>query len=383
MNRFASKEEMESLLTLCRQGKLFEVQKWIADGNPVNPPPPVPTRKQIHGPLEVSIGTGFHSLVQVLLAGGANTFEPHHNGYNNFCAINVAVRLRRLDLIELLVEYGANIHDVPLWMVFNTWDPSIMRYFVEHGADMETDDPVAYAFKSKIRTALGVYKEYEERFPDWKRQLNIALRFHAKEQNQKWVSLMLWAGADPFEPGPKIPKVEEIDYYDRCAVEIALSQGWGWMLEKIGTMNPTEENIVRFLGAAAESRTPAALKPLIDVGFLARLTAVQKSALIERILQAIGSDLLIKEVQYGKQSNRYLSEQNACFSDGTLELLLRNGVKWMPDVAEIKTTRQRLMRMGGPGFSAFVRLLKKNRAATEEIIHELTRTGAAQRLLNS
>jgi hypothetical protein len=35
----ASLEEISPLADLCRAGKLFEVQDWIANGKPVNPPP--------------------------------------------------------------------------------------------------------------------------------------------------------------------------------------------------------------------------------------------------------------------------------------------------------------------------------------------------------
>jgi len=383
MSRFSNKEEMKPLLDLCRQGKLFEVQEWIAAGKPVNPPPPVPARQRTQGPLEVAVGLGFNSLVQVLLEGGANTAEPRHGGFGGFCAIEDAVCQRRLDLVELLVKHGADIRDVPMWRVFDTWDTNIMRYFVERGADTKTDNPIAYAFKYKIRTALRIYKEYEERFPDWKRQLNIALRFHTKEQSQKWVSLMLWAGADPFEPGPQILEIEEIEYYDRCAVEIALRHGWTWMMEKIGKMNPTADHAVKFLEAALESRKPETLKLLIEAGFLKRLNTDQKSALIGSLIRFLFSHLMMQEIRHGKNGYSYRSAESACFCDGMFELLLQNGVKWTPDFAEIKSDRQELVRIGAPGFKTFVRLLKKYHAATEEVLHELTRTGAAQRLLQS
>src|SRR5262249_41429914 len=37
--------------------------------------------------------------------------------------------------------------------------------------------------------------------PSFPEQANIALRHHCMEGNMKWVSLMLWAGADPYAPG--------------------------------------------------------------------------------------------------------------------------------------------------------------------------------------
>ena len=34
--------------------------------------------------------------------------------------------------------------------------------------------------------------------PAVREQANIALRYHCKEGNVKWIALMLWAGADPY-----------------------------------------------------------------------------------------------------------------------------------------------------------------------------------------
>jgi hypothetical protein len=44
-------------------------------------------------------------------------------------------------------------------------------------------------------------KRYQGGFPSFQEQANIGLRHHCKEGNLKWVSLLLWAGADPYGPG--------------------------------------------------------------------------------------------------------------------------------------------------------------------------------------
>jgi len=68
-NKAKDYEEIKPLIDLCRAGRLFEVQAWIADGKPINSPPPPPKRARKNCPLQVSIEKGFHSLVQVLLEG--------------------------------------------------------------------------------------------------------------------------------------------------------------------------------------------------------------------------------------------------------------------------------------------------------------------------
>jgi len=33
-------DEIKPLIDLCKAGRLFDVQDWITDGKPINPPPP-------------------------------------------------------------------------------------------------------------------------------------------------------------------------------------------------------------------------------------------------------------------------------------------------------------------------------------------------------
>jgi hypothetical protein len=192
-------DEIEPLVKFCRLGKLFEVQEWVSAGKPVNPPTNLDRRVKKRFPLYVAIEYGFHSLVKVLLDGGTSLEEP---GYS---PLQHALYKRRLDLVELLVTHGANIHSINMRTVFQYWDPGIVDFFIANDADVETGNPLAYALCSKIRPALGLFKRYEDRFPSFKEQANIALRNHCREGNLKWVSLMLWGGADPYAKGPDSP----------------------------------------------------------------------------------------------------------------------------------------------------------------------------------
>lgn len=101
MQRTETYEEIKPLIDLCKAGKLFEVQKWIASGKPVNGPPSISGYRR-KGPLEVAIGLGFHSLVEALLEGGAAINEPRYNPLQH------ALWDKRLDLIGLLVKHGAD-----------------------------------------------------------------------------------------------------------------------------------------------------------------------------------------------------------------------------------------------------------------------------------
>jgi hypothetical protein len=193
IKRAASKEALLPLINLCKTGKLFDVQAWIAAGNPVNPPP-IPTKgARPRSPLEVAIEHGFHSLVQVLLEGGA-VQEPQGRDSPMYQALSK----RRFDLVQLLVLHGFDPKAIDMGQVFATWDPHIMEYFITHGAELVRGRPFAYAFCDRIRTAIKFFKAYRERMPEIQDQADIALRHHCKDGNLKWISLLLWAGADPW-----------------------------------------------------------------------------------------------------------------------------------------------------------------------------------------
>lgn len=104
---------------MCKAGRVFEVQDWIASGKPVNPPPPEKGIRRKR-PLEVAIGRGIYSLVQVLLEAGVDLDDP---GYN---ALRHALFERRLDLIKLMVSHGVDINSVAMILVFESWDPKII-----------------------------------------------------------------------------------------------------------------------------------------------------------------------------------------------------------------------------------------------------------------
>src|SRR6267378_1500684 len=100
MTEILSETDAKNLLRLCKQGRLFEVQNWIAEARSIRVPPSLRTT-----PLKVALGTGFHSLVELLAAN-----EPSQEVKNE--CLRHAVFLKRLEFIELLVEHGADTDSI-------------------------------------------------------------------------------------------------------------------------------------------------------------------------------------------------------------------------------------------------------------------------------
>ncbi len=373
--RASDHDEIKPLIDLCKAGRLFDVQEWIASGKPVNPPPPPDKGARRKCPLEVSIGMGFHSLVQILLEGGAKIIDGHYN------ALLQAVQTRRLDLITLLVDHGADVNSVNMAWVFEEWDPSIMEYFIEHGADVETGHPLAAALCWKIRTALGVFKRHKNRFPSFQEQANIALRHHCREGDLKWVSLMLWAGADPFAKGLDSYDVE-LDPDDddvMCALEYAaLYKHFEILKLKQIKISPEHPIVGELLRNACRADSADFLKDLIKRGFKPVDQKDQGSSLIQTCLGCLRFSFDLDRFMRGERKNIDCSHSRETLK--MIHILAKHGAKWLPsDRSYINDARSSLLKMSPDYTVEFVWIMSKYKASCRENIEQLLKTPAIRK----
>ncbi len=200
-----SASDAKLLLGLCQKGKLYEVEKWISEGKSLQVPPECKTT-----PLDIALDRGFHSLIELLV--GSDVGQQAKNS-----TLTEAVSKHNLEIVELLVNHGAQISAVPFSHVLLNWDPRLIRYFLDRGADFITDAPFTEAFTGKIRTALRPFLECKRNHPEsmgeLQKQVDAALRYFCEAGDEKWVSLMLWAGADPRSLGPSPRDPDEPDCY--------------------------------------------------------------------------------------------------------------------------------------------------------------------------
>lgn len=194
--------DAKELIGLCRAGRLYEIEKWIADGRSLDISEAI-KRGRHRSLLEIAVETGFHSLVELI--------AKHETSQSaKAAALRDAVSSRRLDLVKLLLANGADIKVVPLADVLLTWEPKLIHFFLDHGADPLEGRPFAVAFGAKVRTALRPLVDYKRAHPELaaqlQEQLDCALRHFCGEGDLKWVSLLMWAGGDPRSRGPCLEK---------------------------------------------------------------------------------------------------------------------------------------------------------------------------------
>jgi ankyrin repeat protein len=374
VKRAGTYDEIEPLIKLCKAGRLFEVQDWISAGKPVNVPLEAYPRRTIKSPLHIAIEGGFHSLVQLLFDGGAALEEPRYSPLLH------TLEKRRLDLLELLVRHGADIRSVSMENVFGTWSSEIVEFFIERGADLETGNPLADALCSRIRPALGIFKRYKDRFPSFQEQINIALRHHCKEGNLKWVSLMLWAGADPYAQGPYGPYDDDPDDYNN-ALELAAFYGHHdiFKLKQI-RLDPEHSYAERLLENVCYSEKADVLKMLIDKGFSPENLQDKGSLLIQSLLLRMSYHFNFFTLQ---REDKNINSSESREQIKMIHLLARNGAKWQPqDRSEVNHVRRSLMKMEAHYAMEFVWIMSEYNACSKSDIELLMKNPTMHSLVS-
>jgi hypothetical protein len=374
--------DLEPLIRLCRQGKLFEVQEWIRDGSPIALSAEIARKKPKRNPLRTAIDEGFHSLVQVLLDAGCPTTV------GNYRALDHAVELRRADLAAILVGHGADVREVSMSFVLEMWDSDMVELFLSNGASLHRGNPVALALIYKMRPALGLLKRYPDD-PGIRRQGGMALRYHASEGNQKWVALLLWAGADPWARGPYRPEDLDSDTDDEeddpTAMELASYRGnlEIFRLKRITaavTSNP--QAAAMLIPAACIAPESDLLAWLLDRGHRPDVLADRGSLAICQLLQSMSCEIPTGFDHSWNPSRRGIDSSRAMEKMKMIHLLVANGAKWMPaDKQQMGAARRSLLMMA-PGYVVeFVWLMQRYQACSRKDIETLLGTPAMQKLI--
>jgi hypothetical protein len=372
-------EEIHPLMILCRAGKLFDVQTWIAAGKPVNLPKPA-NRRHGKSPLEIAIDLGFHSLVQVLLDGGASMEQE---GW--YCPMNQALEKKRFDIVQLLIEHGYEAKSVDMANVFDTWDPDMMEYFIERGAEVEKGNPMAYALSSRIRTALRVFKKYQERFPSFQEQANIALRHHCKEGNLKWVSLLLWAGANPYTLGTS-------DYNEELPSECegtsaltfaALYNHFDVFSLKGIRLDPSHPELKTVIHYLDDEEANPVLMKLLKMGVNPNDQENGGCSTIPDLVNRMTWTYDMGFWDRDRDRKRSIDSDKARERLKTLHILVKHGAKWRPsDDDRINDLRRSLLKLAPDYTVEFVWIMRKYNACTKECIQNLLRTSSIRSLIS-
>ncbi len=354
-----SPEDGKVLLDLCRAGKLYDLEKWIADGKSVRTPPQI--KKTL---LQVAMEMGFHSMVELLIRN-----EERVEVKNKVLA--EAVERKRLDLVELLVSYGAEIRSVPLSDVLLTWEPRMIQFFLNHDADAISGAPFAIAFREKVRTALRPYVEYKkahsELAPALQEQADRALRYFCYEGDLKWVSLLLWAGANPRSRGPDMDdRWADDPECHTTALKEACSKGNLDVLKKLKP-DPRSDDLSELLSSAALATSKEIVEYLVSIGAKPNDKRSGGSSALDRCIWHLGFG------SYDSFLNKRLSTKyDVSGTFDCVRVLVEHGALWAPeDQTDLNSVRKALYKCEPAVVVDLVKLLARNKACSEESLEQL------------
>ncbi len=356
-------ESAKELIQMCRKGKLYDIERWIAEGKSFD----VSAARKRNRPetlLEMAVESGFHSLVELLV-------KNERCVETKTAALCAAVSLKRMDLIELLCANGADPKTVPLDAVLSEWDPQLIRYFLDRGVDPIEGRPFAYAFQERIRTALRAFVDYKQAHPELgpqlQEQIDCALRYFCGEGDLKWVCLLLWTGADPRSTGPCLGKdwTEDPECHTTGLAEACRPES-NDILKKLKP-DPKRDNFAELLRDTVMWSRSAALNYLLDLGADPNDKASGGSSALDQALRnlnflRIGSDALTSVWDV-----RPVLE--------CVRALVSHGAVWRPASSyDLIWVRRSLEKCQPAVTIELLRLLHEFNACPAETVHKLLET---------
>ena len=112
-------------------------------------------------------------------------------------------------------------------------DPTIIRLFIDRGADVLTGYPIAKGLIHATRLFLGIYKSYIGKYPQLQSQADMALRHFCEKGNLRGVSLLMWLGANPRAKAPS-----DADESEECWRTPLAAAASGGQLDVIKRLKP-------------------------------------------------------------------------------------------------------------------------------------------------
>jgi len=350
---------LTKLHQLCREGRLYDIEDWIRAGHPLQAAQGTTVKgRRLTSALEIALEAGTHALTLLLLCNG---YDPN---LERDSPLDLALRARRWDLLDLLLDWGADPQRVSLSDLFDTYQSDLFARFSALGVDLTANHELAQALADHPgnKPLFGFAKHRREHDPKFQTELNIALVHHAGQGNEKGVQLCLWAGADPHAPAPSLRYPDDTDEEDGesdpnerfrgfTAIHEACRGGHPGILERLGP-DPLRDDFDDLYHAASHGGT---------------LTFLSRYALPKKISAVLHWHLLwLRDFPFGTPR-----------STDTIRRLFEVGVRWESATPEeIKNIRWMLLRTRDDTFVEVMRLLARDGHCAPEILKALGRTPA-------
>lgn len=355
-----SPEDVRDLHQMCREGRLYEIDRWIAEGKPLQvTPQAIPKGTRPKTALRIALETGQHSLAVLLLSRG------YQLELERYSPLDMALQARRWDLFDLLIEWGADLKSADVYTVLNTYNVQLYERFRAAGYDLTQRHEMAsiLGHGTSNRPLLGFMKRHRAEDLKIQHELDMALGDHARAGNEKGVNLCLWAGANAHAPtqnsdlglsGNAETEDEEECFTGWSAIEQAANEGHLTILKRLGP-DPTRDdfdNLYRY----AKNRSV--------IAFLATIQLPKDL-----------TSILISQLWWVANPFPWATRRGT----GMIEALLACNVRWEePNPQRLADIRRLLLKMHDYDLKTILSRMRRPEICAPETYQELIRTPSMQ-----
>jgi hypothetical protein len=209
-------EDIRDLIRLCSTGRVYDVEHWIQGGRPIQALNyKRPRKAAVLSPLRTAIRKKHRDLVLLLMCNG---YRLDLEGNERNSVLDEALTLRAFDIVDLLLEWGADPSMVSTYNVIDTYRTELIDTFWKAGVAYSTDPEfVLYLAHTVNKPLYGWLRRNrsDQRLQD---ALDVALLEAVTEDEELPVRLLLWAGANPHRKVPMARELGRPEAWDEYAV---------------------------------------------------------------------------------------------------------------------------------------------------------------------
>lgn len=194
--------DLRELIGLSLAGYVYDVERWIQGGGPIQALEyKRPRKPAVISPLRTAIRKKNRDLVLLLLCNGYRLdLEPSEPE----SVLDEALKIRALDILDLLLEWGANPRVVQTYSVIDTYKSDLIDRFWKAGLDFSADPEFASYLAHTVNKPLYGWLRRNRSDRRLQDALDVALLEAVSRDEELPARLLLWAGANPHRNVPAI-----------------------------------------------------------------------------------------------------------------------------------------------------------------------------------